>query len=1357
MTDALKTTEKSIIHFNAKESGAQPSMNNNDDLKEIYKMYMFADAVHDFSSKRSKGSNNIDTGLDVNKYITGYSSIRPSNIEHKLENAFRKGKLLTGTPLSSRNSVATLSSLCQPEYDMEYDLDKDDVVERIDSVSRKDHVVYANKLYKGKKKYFSKRVRENISKIINKFDTFNDTPSHLGNYTMMNKFKFEVLMDVSLKEAHMLLIDAQSIPTDDFFYNSTTMEWKNIIKISEEANKYDTASTSMPSYLSKVCDHSSSVVDMNPNISNLHRVWDGVSRNDEVVVNTISCSLSPIIVDLRHTKTEFKKVFTKNYAYTLVDLNDIRYESLIVELKGTYWLHRLPMLFSTKVVFYVVRVLTNNPSDSECNGYVMLYNVDSNKACIILAKGYRVSDDFGVDKIAGMIRSKNVDSSCKEIITHLTGSSSVEANVFALFMLDIKRTGDMSQVMSIKLNRDINVSNNEEKHVGRNMILLSNDRNAILFSRMLNIPSIRTSNMRLKEELSSVTDDEDGDKKVKKKKDEDDKIIVLYLHTPVVVIKNINEYIQSYTDKLKGFKTKFDDDKRYLSYFSDYGKYITRLHYIIKNIQFEESSANYSLDEERKHMNSNKRIIELCETLNRIFLHINMFYCGQGYRNFVELKEMVDRDNDSDSDVFVVPSDEDEKWNYKDRITQRYAEYVSAESIMNDVFSYTYAEAITRKRQDVSGFVKSSTNLKKNFLNSDGVFEEKAYKIIECVSKLYDTCLLFRSQSFDMPKAFAEMIKIANTFVTPSKRKDIPTSEKFNEIMRSICNIAHTITKYYPISNNLSDICFKSVNDVREYKLKFEGGDIKELYNGLMGFLKEVEGELINIIRTFDYSEIEEISSKSDVLERYRDMKKRGRSRSASRRRSSVIRARSRSASRNSRSERTSVQTGGIDLTQNRTPYLNQFNSMLHTTNDDVNIEEKIGNAFYTLFTDEVLGVRVVKNQLYSYYDEEENEFVSYDDEDFHIFDNDFKVRIGYTRVSPKYLGEHILQRLSDYANSSDSFSMISEIEEGDEMYSDIQRKCELLHDYMSIRFRYDDDSIKEKEDLIKKYVGDSIEKKEDLMRKLDVREEDVNSAVINCFNRLYEHTEAKLSYYKNKLRETLEDIKNKWYLVKNIYYTLKGLHDMMDYLYDINTIYGMNIPRVLEDYEYVDVSTELYMVSEMYEYYVGRFIYNTNVIQYQDVVGRVTRTIQNQSHISKSRVSPMSIRSIQNQSHISKSRASPMSIVKEEEIGTHGKRKRSEANITSDWGMMTHRNVPVSTPRADNMSRMKEIGTNSTYNRGTHHQYDWTLPKHFKRSSMVTVASGGSKRSSKRIKRRSSRKTNKKRSYSKRTTGKRN
>jgi hypothetical protein len=1204
MTDALKTSEKSIIHFNDIENN--PSMGNVDDLKNIYNTYMFADAVHDFSSERSRGSDRRGNALDVRSYFTEFSDIAPSNIEHKLEEAFCRGKLLTQRYKLSSKSVATLSSLCQPEYEVEYDMDKDNVMDRINS-SYNDYVLYAHKLYKGDKKYFSKRVRENISKIINRFDKFSDSALYLGKYSMINKLNLMQSIEVSLKDAHMLLIDAQSITTDDFFYNSTTMEWENIVKISEEANKYDTASTSMPNYLSKVCD-SSTVVNVDRNISNLHRVWDGVSRNDEVVVNTISCSLSPIIVDLRNTYYEFKKIFTENYAYTLVDLTVKLYgESLIEELNNKYMYHRLPMLFSPYVYFYVVRILTRNLSDSECNGYVMLYNERSHKACIILAKGYRVSDDFGVDKIAQVINNSrsirsDISNSCIEIITYLTDIPPTH-DVFALFMLDIKRTGDMSQVMSIKLNRDINAGVGRErvrdadKNVGGNMILMSNDRNAILFSRMLNIPSIRTSNIRLKDNVSSTTDS----RPVKKK---DDKIIVLYLHTPVVHIKDINEYIRTYKNKINILKQKITTDSRYHSYFTDYGDYIYRLWYVIQNIQFEESRANYLPDTDRTYMNNDRRVVNLCKTLNRIFLFINMFYCGLGLRNFNVLKGMK-RDDDANplfTDDANLPSTDDEKQALKDIITQRYAEYVKTESIMNDVFSYTHTEAITRRPHTVSGFVKSLTNLKKNFfLIQNDVFEEKPRKIIECVSKIYDTCLLFKSQSFDMPKAFSEMITILNTFVHTSIRRDKPTREKFSEIMRTICSIVHTITKYYPESSNLSEICFISVNDVREYKLKFEGDRIDRLYTSLEGFLKNIEGELMKIIITFNYSEIQQIiqqiiqdvntSVYRPISQNPTRMVRGGRSSSISRRRFSVKRARSRIASRNSKPERspsyrrrirkTRIQPGGHYLRQ-------------HRIRTDVNYKEEIGNAFYTLLIDD--SGSAIKEKFFSHYDGEENEYVSYDDEDFHIFNKDFKKKIhdeiqDMMIVSKEYIGDCILNRLFEYCMPDDIVSSIHPeltsplSEERIEDLKDIQRKCELLHDYMSIRFRYDDDSNSEKLEL---------------MRKLGVdRDTDVNSTVINYFHRIYIYANTQLLYYKNVLREAFDDMTNRWHIVKNIYYTLKGLHDMIDYLGDIEIIYGSEI---LEDYEYVDMCKQIYLVSEMYEYYVGRFINNTNAKLYDSL-----------------------------------------------------------------------------------------------------------------------------------------------------------
>jgi len=1111
------------------------------DLSTIYLSYMFADALHDFMGKRNKKDK---IQIDVREYKKEYKSNNYreyafSNIEDTLLEEFCQGKAIGGVDLSpgTSNILRQLSY-----YEVNYfNLDtmaSQDILQQI--VTKIDFRVSAEKLQhrnKSLKKYFSKRARVNISEIIkNRFTPFTPENRKINNYTY-TMFDIDgtaqTTRDVDFSQVYAILSDAPSTSPKDLFYNSTSMSWKNVMMFSEESNKYDTASNSVPEYLKTLCNSDSSVsVDMYERyISSIQDVVYGEGETDmeETCFNKISLSLSPFII---HTNTPltFKPIFTRNYGYVCLEKGTYRFDWPDGIVYKTY---RLPMLFSDEVYLYVVQIKDDvqNTSDAECNGYILLLNETTQNACIIQAKGNRVADNFGVVEIKKMIHHKMIEPVIKEVITHLTTPSNVDLyNLFPLFMFDIKRTGDMAQVLSVKMNRDIK---------NQNMIFLTADRIPILYARLLNIPYIQTSKSTKDPSVSKKDNKKNTNTDVK----ESNKI-VLDFHTPVPVVLEPEKEYEVLKVEIENMKNKLTEFNYEEVYFYPYRRYIAKLNEVF--------GRSFGIDSLKPDVG------EVYKSINMLFVSVNSFFYHQivtahsAFKTYIREYQIplyhVNKINDIRRDLTTM----------KDLY-----------AMFQNILSFT----VPKGNEYQNAIQQSFKNLEKYPFKSQGTMTLKECRYV------YPMLSVLSKMSENIPKTFENMYEVSESMVrerTSDRQKS--SINPINVILTEVCKVVRVVSNYVKDDLNrakLTEACETFGSQLRNPRFIVKIETARELINGASGMIEEVispmsmiGGTTYNPPDTSGKKNRSTIPVTSSLFQQFKKQLSNGRLSSLSVL-SKVVKPPQR------------LRLLPPEIVELSYPY------------------EYIGKQFETLFYHIIVeeGERryIRKIDLFTYYDMDDDTDVPYDDEDYTILTNHMNEYRTTYDVNYASLGEFVMSKIRTYITIKDK--LLQEPKRGDDVAKDVvvqeveggykqtkQHKKTKRNMVGGVNGVRDFQGIQGELQMLKDKTDEYFMLYADNSHTFDVP--DLQQLFISLYTSV-------MSFLQDTQQQLVNVVNGEqWFLLKDTYFALKGLHDMKDMLDEVEK----NDRLISTDIDKIEYIREMYLISEMYDYYVGRFQYNYHV-----------------------------------------------------------------------------------------------------------------------------------------------------------------
>jgi len=489
-----------------------------DEKKKILKIFKIADSIHDFKGERSETDLSSITPLKIG--ATTYS-ITPSTVEHKAE------VILTQNITNHKLDLVKLINNNEYKYEIEInnELSSKEMKDSCDpsyfTAKELKIKVYFDRLSHGNKlrnkKYFTKSV----------FDFFKEKYNTVFG-TNNNKY----------------LIDAANVSISNFL-SSDSLHSVSYTQIIEESNKWDMAPTSTPIELKDNCIQNPSppktknwIADLNEKI-----VTDRDGAISTVYNKTDISNISLIDIIIKNQKKVFESFLgDENYKFVLLDQADITLNN-----------------FNEK---YCIPILTNNlycfttriNGEDNCYGYIVFMKQDRTKLCIFSSNAYRKMQDnpIGVNTLSSQF--VNPDQNIKDITTHLGCKGDIDS-----FILDIKRTGDWSQIIQI---------NNQYRT--NKITFISHDNLAILFAKIINIPYIHTStsehfisfNMRNPEITQAPTNDN--------------------------IIQNLKSKIQNYINKYNiylddSFFNNFIEIKNYFkTIFKDKMNFISNFFY--KNI-----------------------------------------------------------------------------------------------------------------------------------------------------------------------------------------------------------------------------------------------------------------------------------------------------------------------------------------------------------------------------------------------------------------------------------------------------------------------------------------------------------------------------------------------------------------------------------------------------------------------------------------------------------------------------------------------------------------------------------------------------------------------------------------------------
>jgi hypothetical protein len=409
-----------------------------EDKKKILKILQIADSIHDFKGERSETDLNSITPL---KEGAQTYSITPSTVEHKAE------VILTQNITNHKLDLVKLINNNEYKYEIEINnelnlKEMNDSCNLASSTAKElkiklyfDRLSHGNKLRN--KKYFTKSV----------FDFFKEKYISVFGSTN-NKY----------------LVDAVNIPISNFLSSNNQ---HNVIytQIIEESNKWDMAPTSTPIELKDNCIKitppsikTNWIADFNEKIVTDR---DGAITTIYNKTDISNISVMDIIIKTQIVFESF--LGDENYKFVLLNQTDIT-------LPNFSEIYCIPILTEN---LYCFTAKINNQDN--CYGYIVFMTHDKKKLCIFSSNAYRKMQDnpIGVSTLSSQF--VNPDQNIKDITKHL--GCKIDT-----FILDIKRTGDWSQIIQI---------NNHYK--SNNITFISHDNLAILFAKLINIPYIHTS------------------------------------------------------------------------------------------------------------------------------------------------------------------------------------------------------------------------------------------------------------------------------------------------------------------------------------------------------------------------------------------------------------------------------------------------------------------------------------------------------------------------------------------------------------------------------------------------------------------------------------------------------------------------------------------------------------------------------------------------------------------------------------------------------------------------------------------------------------------------------------------------
>ena len=247
---------------------------------------------------------------------------------------------------------------------------------------------------------------------------------------------------------------------------------------------------------------------------------------------------------------------------------------------------------------YCFTAIINNLDN--CYGYIVFMTLDQKKLCIFSSNAYRKMQDnpIGVSTLSSQFVNPSKD--IKDITNHL-------GCAIDTFILDIKRTGDWSQIIQIN-NHYIN--NNK-------ITFISHDNLAILFAKLINIPYIHTStsehfvsfNMRNPEMAQTPTNDD----------------IILNLKTKIQnYIDKYNVYLDdsffnNFIQIKKYFKIIFVDTIDFITFYKNIFKF---MYIVIENIYIQHA---INIQDFYRHQEQFEKI-DSEQDKNKKILDLNIIY-----------------------------------------------------------------------------------------------------------------------------------------------------------------------------------------------------------------------------------------------------------------------------------------------------------------------------------------------------------------------------------------------------------------------------------------------------------------------------------------------------------------------------------------------------------------------------------------------------------------------------------------------------------------------------------------------------------------------------------------------------------
>ena len=440
-------------------SGKLSVLSINEDTREKVLNYLkLADSAHDFKGERSNISLTTDVKFQtlMTQNNIQKKQIVPSTIEHEAQNIILEltdnideknvlSKLINNSEynfeITINNELNNTSD--KPSIDSLYQTGTQ-VIKELKLNIEFDRILHGNKLKN--KKFFSKAVLDYFLIKYNKI------------YGMNNK---------------EYLIDAANIPISYFLSsNSSTNTYTQLI---EESNKWDMAPTSAPDSFRNICETFN--FDKETSISSHGSSESIVTSIDgdltKIYNNTDINNISEITIEI--TSDIFKK-FKHSFLY------DSNYSYILLKT-GEYTMNAPPSskkvpICTRNLKCFTVNLTVNNRKNN-CYGYIVFINEDRN-ICLLASNAYRKNQEasIGVNTLSSNLKSWiSYHKDLIDITTHLSCDPYT-------FILDIKRTGDWSQIIQV---------NNQYLSGKKKITFISLDYLAILFAKLINIPYIHTS------------------------------------------------------------------------------------------------------------------------------------------------------------------------------------------------------------------------------------------------------------------------------------------------------------------------------------------------------------------------------------------------------------------------------------------------------------------------------------------------------------------------------------------------------------------------------------------------------------------------------------------------------------------------------------------------------------------------------------------------------------------------------------------------------------------------------------------------------------------------------------------------